>query len=198
MKINDKYHWDGFIYGLVYPGFVGSMIYELIPATKSDATADNFFTYSTAIKILITLFYCLDYLHLYGDIHPKVKTEKRSWTYLLCDVGSSLFFFLSFVMAKLEHYEIALIFVSIIPIFFSIYKCKNKADRKFHIKYVIGSLVIMIFLISNLHNFFGLNMIEYPYKSLFYFTFISLLIYIYYIFSYYNNYSEKEDIKIYQ
>lgn len=198
MKLNDKYHWDGFIYGLVYPGFVGSMVYELIPATKSDATTDNFFTYANAIKILITLFYCLDYLHLYGDIHTKVKTEKRSWTYLFCDVGSSLFFFFAFVMAKLEHYEIALIFVSIVPLFFTLYKFKNKFDRKFHIKYLIGSLTILFFLLLNLHHTWGLHLIEHSYKALFYFTLLSLLIYTYYVFSYYNNYCEKEDKKIYQ
>ena len=97
MKLTNKLHWDGFIYGLIYPGFVGSMIYELIPATKAEATFSNYFTFETLTKIIITLFYCTDYLHLYGDIHPRIKPEERSWTYLWCDALSSVFFFLAFV-----------------------------------------------------------------------------------------------------
>ena len=54
MRLKDKYHWNGFIYELIYPGFVGSMIYELIPTTKTDASFTTYFTMPVVIKIFIT------------------------------------------------------------------------------------------------------------------------------------------------
>src|SRR5687768_4931171 len=128
MQIGSKKHWDIFIYGLLYPGFVGSMIYELIP--PDDSTAATYWTIDTGTKWLITLFYCVDYLHLYGDMHERVKQEKRNSRYLWCDVGSSVFFFLSFVFVKHSSYLFALIFIGLVPLFFLIYKWSNKFDKK--------------------------------------------------------------------
>jgi len=180
MKLNDKLHWDGFIYGLVYPGFVGSMIYELIPATKADATFSNYFTFDTLTKIVITLFYCTDYLHLYGDIHPKTKPEDRSWTYLWCDVLSSLFFFLAFVMVKLQHYQFSLYFISVIPLFFMTYKWENLTDRYFHIPYLALSLLFAIFISKE------------SVSMLLYFSLVSFAIYLVYVFYYHDNYVCKD------
>jgi len=179
MKLNDKVHWDGFIYGLIYPGFVGSMIYELIPANAEEAKISNYFTVVTGIKIIITLFYATDYLHLYGDIHPRVKVEERSATYLWCDVASSLFFFFAFVSVKLGHYEWALWLMAILPIWFTIYKWKNEFDKPFNIIYLGLSVLSCVFIASN------------DTTTLILFCGASFLIYLGYVFYFFDKYSVK-------
>lgn len=195
MKLNDKYHWDGFIYNLIYPGFVGSMIYELIPATKSEATFASYFTLSTSIIIFITLFYCVDYLHLYGDMHTRYKTEKRSSLYLMCDVASSLFFFFAFVMVKLEHYQFALFFIAFIPLFFTTYKFKNKADKYFHIPYSLLSIATWILCLLSLHKVWEIKFITDDAQTLFWFSVVSLSFYCIYVFFYYDRFSKNYDPK---
>ena len=34
MRIKDNKTWDKLIYGLLYPGFLGSLIYELVPTQE--------------------------------------------------------------------------------------------------------------------------------------------------------------------
>ena len=192
MKLKDKEHWNGFIYELIYPGFVGSMIFELIPTTKTDLSFATYFTIPVIIKILITLFYCVDYLHCYGDLNPKIKTENRSWAYLLFDVASSLFFFFAFVMVKLEHFHTALYLIAFVPVFFINYKSKNRMDKTFNVSYFVASAIalFMCFLCSK--GFLKINFISDPTHLLFWFTLISLIIYCFYVFYYYEKYSKPE------
>ncbi len=197
MKLKDKYHWDGFIYELIYPGFVGSMIYELIPTTKTDASFATYFTLPVIIKIFITLFYCVDYLHCYGDMNPKVKTENRSWIYLLSDVASSFFFFFAFVMVKLEHFQTALFFIAFVPLFFVTYESKNLADKHFHIPYLLVSIVTALIFFLSLNKIFEIKFITDPMLTLFWFTIISFIIYCVYVFYYFEKYSKPEYKKLY-
>ncbi len=197
MKFKDKYHWNNFIYDLIYPGFVGSMIYELIPTTRTDDSFEAYFTMPTIIKIVITIFYCVDYLHCYGDMNPKVKTENRSWIYLLCDVASSVFFFLAFVMVKLEHFQKALFFIAFIPLFFIPFKRKNRSDRYFHIPYLVISLLVAFLSILSLNKIIEIRFITNAESILFWYTLISLIIYCVYVFYYYEKYSKPEYKKVY-
>lgn len=197
MKLKDKYHWDGFIYELIYPGFVGSMIYELIPTTKTDASFTTYFTMPVIIKILITLFYCVDYLHCYGDMNPKVKIENRSWMYLLSDVASSFFFFFAFVMVKLEHFQAALFFIVFVPIFFIPYKSKNGTDKFFLIPYFSLSIAVAVVLFLSLNKILKINFITDSMITLFWFTLVSLIIYCVYVFYYFEKYSKPEYKKLY-
>lgn len=198
MKLFNKKHWGDFIYGLIYPGFVGSMIYELIPQTKEEFTFESYFTISTILKILITFFYSLGYLHLYGDMNAIVKEEKRSWTYLLCDVFSSLFFFLTFVSVKVEHFGLGLILISLNPIFFFWYKRANQKDRSFHIPYMIASIGIGVLYIIN--SIFNLNWALFSNLKtlLLFFVTISFVIYLFYVFCFYENYSKAVDKQLYK
>jgi uncharacterized membrane protein len=197
MKLKDKYHWDGFIYELIYPGFVGSMIYELIPTTKTDASFTTYFTMPVIIKILITLFYCVDYLHCYGDMNPKVKIENRSWLYLLSDVASSLFFFCAFVLVKLEHFQSALFFIVFVPIFFISYKSKNDIDKQFLKPYLLASIAVGFFLFLSLNRIYEIGFITDSKITLFWFTIVSLIIYCIYVFYYFEKYSKPEYKKLY-
>lgn len=193
MKITSKYHWDKFIYGLLYPGFVGSMIYELIPQNEDEI--NHLWATEKLIKIFITLFYCIDYLHLYGDMDRIVVLEKRSKTYLFCDVFSSIFFFACFVCVKLNQIDHAIIILSIIPVLFLLYKRKNKFDLYFHIPYTVLSFTIgIIFFIDKYYN---LNWFDYG-KFLLYFVISSFTTYSFYVFIYYNKKSWATDLIIYK
>lgn len=196
MNIKSKKHWDGFIYGLLYPGFVGSIIYELIDNAKEATSFWGYFTVVAIIKISITLFYSIDYLHLYGDMHPLVDIENRTADYLWCDVFSSLFFFFSFIALKLGYYFWSLMFIGLVPIFFLVYKRKNKADKKFHWVYV-G------FCLAGLSLYFITDYISPKWRFyeekwfLFWFVLVELVVYCYYVFSYYEKKSKAIDEKLY-
>jgi hypothetical protein len=197
MKIADKISWNNFVYGLLYPGFVGSMIYELMPFTSNETNANHYFSLSTLIKLIITLFYCVDYLHLYSDMHPIVPDEKRTWRYLLSDVGSSVFFFLAFVFVKISLYWVAVIFMALVPVFFSNYTKANKADLCFTLPYSIMSLITgFVFLIS----FFLVKKAQFYSTDkifLLWFSLASFIIYCIYVFYYYDKFSKKADSEIY-
>lgn len=196
MKLTSKKHWDDFIYGLLYPGFVGSMIYELFLQSNDDAK--EYWTLATVIKMIITLFYSVDYLHLYGDMHKTVDENKRSWIYLICDVFSSLFFFFAFVSVKLGHYEWAIGFIAVIPFLFYSYKKKNIADRQFYLPYVIVSLLVFVLYVLNAKLDFGWGLFSNAESVLLIFSSVSFLTYCVYVFSYYENNSKKIDSEIYK
>src|SRR5688572_29874258 len=125
MNIRSKKHWGSLIYNLIYPGFVGSMIYELVESSKDVNTIVQYFTVITSIKLIFTVFYCVDYMHLYVDMNDTVQDEKRDWIYLLCDVAASLLFFFSFVLVKLEKDNDSTLLLAIVPICFLFYIRKN-------------------------------------------------------------------------
>jgi cbb3-type cytochrome oxidase subunit 3 len=164
------------------------MIYELIPQTTDEL--DSYLTTETGIKILITFFYSVDYLLLFGDMNETIKTENRSWCYILCDVFSSLFFFFAFVSVKIGHDEFGLLFMSLIPVLFFTYKRKNRNDKKVHIWYAILSSLIGIFFFIN-YSSKWIHEINYQ-KLLFWFVLVSLVIYITYVFWYYEKFSKNK------
>lgn len=185
MYILSKKHWGAFVYNLVYPGFLGSMIYELVDSSKDAKSIQNYFTTQTIIKIIITLFYCVDYLHLYEDMHEGEKEERRNWRHLLCDVFSSLFFFFAFVFVKLEKYDNSILLLAVIPICFLIYKIRNKADMIFNLVYLI-LIWASCFYFCCVRNANSM-------KFLFIFSIASFVTYCLYVFVYYELVSKAKE-----
>ncbi len=160
IKLFSKTHWDLITYNLLYPGFVGSMIYELIPNERKYLTREYFTDPLFIIKVLITLYYFLDYFHLYGDIEEKIKKEndqlkadkdpllEKSGRYILCDLATCVLYFLSFVCVKYDEPGFAIGFVACVPIFFTWYKWKIKSERNFHLWFMGANLLsIPIYLL---------------------------------------------------
>jgi hypothetical protein len=144
-----KFHINSLIYNLVYPGFLGSMIYDLLLAVpvNSDTT---YWTTEVILKWLITFIYLLDYFHLYGDVERDVKLEDRTFLYFACDVAVSLLFFAGYYFTKNHEYGNALICISLVPLCFFLYKSQLKTDIKFHLIFMIGGLTnIAIFFWKN-------------------------------------------------
>jgi hypothetical protein len=145
-----KRYFDSFIYGLLYPGFVGSMLYEVIP--KDVYQFYHYWTYETIIKIAITLFYSLDYVHLYVDIHEEIDIKDRNGLYLFCDFSSSALFFAAFLAANLVRYDLSVIFISIVPTCFCLYKVNYKIHIPFHLIYAFCSLALLAIYILNQYS----------------------------------------------
>jgi hypothetical protein len=194
-KVFSKSHWDKFIYGLLYPGFVGSMFYELIPTAKGDLTM-AYFGWEWRIKFVITLFYILDYFHLYGDMHEIVPQDSRTKWFLICDIFSSLCFFTAFVLVKMHYLQFALIPIAIVPIFFLIYKWDNFFDRLYHIPYVALGISIGLYYCF---KYFPAEIVPFGFSLeifLFIFIVVSLLIYAFYYVFYFEWYCKDENIRL--
>ena len=138
VKAPNKKTIDRVIYGLIYPGFLGSMLYELIPSKSSDFTLRFFFANSdTYIRYLILTFYFLDYVHLYGDMESAMNQnpENKDFSYFACDILTCLIYLFAFVALKISNYEITIFGFAVIPWLFLWYKRKNRSDVRFFLCY---------------------------------------------------------------
>ena len=188
MKLSDKKKWGIFIYGLLYPGIVGSMIYELIPPDKN-FTFDSHYIIPTIIKVIITLFYSVDFLHLYGDMNALADDKERTPIFLICDVLTSICLFGAFVAVKYDCYGSGIFFISLIPLIFLSYKYKKTTwkDRLFLFIYVDISFVIAILYFSNSLFNWKCTFMDNSQLFLMIFVIFSFFIYAYYVFYFYEN-----------
>lgn len=148
MKRIDKRSWDRLIYGLVYPGFLGSMLYELIPAGRADFTVWHFFTRDNFIRYGIILFYSLDYVHLYGDMDGIIRDpEKKSFSYFLVDIVTCLAYVAAFVSLKYPSYWPIFVVFGVVPWLFLCYKRRNPHDKVFFGLYAYEALLIVAYRI---------------------------------------------------
>jgi hypothetical protein len=147
MKLRDKRTWDRVIYGLVYPGFLGSMLYELIPTKDMDFTWSYFFGKPVNyIRYLILIFYFLDYMHLYGDMESAMKEDpnEKDFSYFACDILTCLIYLFSFIALKIPNYEWTICGFGAIPWLFLWYKRKNPADIRFFLVYGCFATLIAV------------------------------------------------------
>ncbi|HEX8177206.1 MAG TPA: hypothetical protein VF543_19110 [Pyrinomonadaceae bacterium] len=145
--MSDKKTWDKIIYGLIYPGFLGSMLYELIPPDKSNFTWAFFITPDNFIRYLILFFYFLDFAHLYGDMESVIEDPNRKpLRYFLCDILTCFGYLFSFIALKAPpNYLITIIVFGTVPWLFLWYKWKNIADRKYYFPYGIVTSALAIY-----------------------------------------------------
>jgi len=74
MNIEDNKAWDDAVYTLLYPGILGSMIFN---ATEFFRGAQPFDWFHIA-QVLIVVLFGLDYLHMYADLRP-TPPASRCW-----------------------------------------------------------------------------------------------------------------------
>ncbi len=195
MDYKDRSHWDEFVYGLLYPGFVGSMIYELIPQTSTDADPKRYISIFTGIKWLITFLYCLDFLHLFSDMKSLTPKSKRPVVLIWGDILTSLILFGAFVFVKMRILTYPIVLISVIPWVIRWHKKHNVSDRVFFNRFgAMSSTLSLLFFAS---EYAGLKYIDLG-NYLFGLSFLSLVLYCYYVFVYYNRHSKAIDIKLYK
>jgi hypothetical protein len=133
------------IYGLIYPAFLGNMIYDLLLGIRT--TTKHPFTFpDICICGVIVLFSTVDYLHLTGDMNKIVPAEKRSLIYMLADALMPFFLFGGFVCFKEEHYLTGTLLIGGIPGLLLLYKFKNKPSRNFFYWYAGVSILLGVML----------------------------------------------------
>lgn len=173
---------DQFTYGLLYPAFFGNMIYDLVQAKTEQHYLQGIEFY---FALVIVFFYALDYIHLYVDMNSIVK--KRTGWYIFCDFATSLLFFFSLVTLKYHHPGWAISLFSIVPVLIASYKWSfsfSQTDMWVMVAYGITSLILLsivlkIRIFHQVNWFFALAIVE-------------LLFYIWYVFFFYRNPSQKK------
>src|SRR4051812_6157008 len=102
------------------------MIYEIVPTNSDQFNFTHCFTIDNCIRYGIIFFYCLDYLHLYGDMDSVIKDVKdKNLAYFLVDFVSSILFLASFVAIKAQAYQVTICIFGFLPTLFLFYKYKN-------------------------------------------------------------------------
>jgi hypothetical protein len=156
MKLSHKKTWDKVIYGLIYPGFLGSMLYELIPTDKSNFSLAFFTTPDNCIRYLILIFYSLDYMHLYGDMENVIgDANKKDASYFICDILTCFGYLVSFVALKIPNYDFVIFVFGVVPWLLLWYKRKNPADRKYIIPYALVASAFPIYKLIQLIGKYG-------------------------------------------
>jgi hypothetical protein len=182
-----KTRFDKLTYNLIYPAFIGNMIYDLLLRKLSWSSGElvypNLFT-----CIVIVIFLIIDFMHLHGDMNEIVSSpQNKSWRYILIDIITSTFVFLSFVFFKEGHLEVGLLFFTLIPFGILWYKWKNRNAKKYFKYYsLIGFVFSLLIYFTR-----GINL-KYQ-ESILIYTLISTLTYLYFIGCFYVQKCKAED-----
>jgi len=117
-----------FIYELIYPAFLGAMLFELVPIK---------FDIKYLIALFIVVFYLLDYCHLYFYLGKKFsQKQKNTLRYTVFDflVSLSLFFGFRYIDQNLT---ITVWCIAFVPLCFLIYSSELKYRTSFYWTYMI-------------------------------------------------------------
>ncbi|MBK0379326.1 hypothetical protein [Mucilaginibacter segetis] len=115
-------------YGLFYPAFFGNMIYDIVqalidPTARVSGTHPGFLQgVELWIGLLLIIYFAIDYIHLYVDMKAADMTESKTPLYIICDILSSLLFFLAFVALKYHHANVSAVLVGLVPLVITFYK----------------------------------------------------------------------------
>lgn len=184
MRTTFKKKVDVLIYNLIYPAFLGNMVYDIILFLEGEGKAT---LTDTLIRSSILIFTIIDFMHLYGDMNDIVKTpEKKSVIYLFCDFITSICIFISFALV-VKHHRLSLFLLSIIPLIVLFYKYKNPYSKKFFKPYAIISFILGLSAFFINENFLGCYQLI--------ISFLTTLIYGIFVFYYYDKNCLEFDIK---
>lgn len=135
------------VYDFFYPGILGSILYDILPLECSII----FFT-----KMMIVLFFFLDYYHLYFQMDKKFQQkEKDTWTYVFFDFIVAVLIFISF--KYITNHTIMAYSIALIPACFLVYSIRLKYNRLFYIIYSLSSLILTSIVIVNKDKWLNYN-----------------------------------------
>lgn len=137
MKIQDKDAWQTLIYQLLYPGILGSMLYSLL-----EYRFERFSLY--VAEILVVIFYCLDYLHLYMDLKVHKRESATAWQMVFDTVFAVLIGAAYWRLAQ-NHFDQSVYFLLTVFILLCLYPTPSGKYRK---KQYYSTTVIMLVLLA--------------------------------------------------
>ena len=195
--MSDKQSWDRLIYGLIYPGFLGSMLYEVIPTSGSDFTRAHFLSLDNLIRYGIIFFYSLDYLHLYGDMDGLIKDpEKKPLGYFIVDILTCVGYVGAFIALKIPRYWPSLLVFGLVPWLFFWYKRRNVHDKRFLFFYGCGTGFILIYRTA-LCKMWPELIVMYDRSLALLLVVSNVLAYFFYVFRFYEHGSRQIDEILY-
>lgn len=184
MKISDKVGYHALIYKQFYPAILGSMLYDLLhlkTIVKGSFFSDLFAFQNIdeifCLKLSITLFYCLDFMHLHSDLKSDDERYGVKLGALILDFFIAVILGIAYWFASDGKYLNCYVFWSFVPVIFLFY---NIFSKRFTCKSVMlyCLLSVSLFIAAYLHRD---NQESF---SLIIFSVISLGIYSIIIFTY--------------
>jgi len=152
MNVKNIRAWRNFTYKMFYPGILGSMIYSTIQDCELGwglLLNSMFIT-----QLLITIFYCLDYLHLNNDLLGG-KPRHIAFMDIIFDIVISALFCL--MSCAISHEELlhALVFLLLISILMLVYVPPRDSFSigYFFSKAVLICIVLVFIYVSYRHSF---------------------------------------------
>jgi hypothetical protein len=169
-----------FVYNLIYPALLGSMIYDMLPYKQET----EYF-----IKLSIVILYLIDYIHLYLFMNDKFKRTKKSSWYISLDLIISLLLFVGFKSAYI-HPLLTIWTITFVPICFLIYNILLDFKINFYLIYSSLSILVAIGLtsLSNCDSIFSANC-----KNSMFLGFILSITFTYFIFVTYITIKKQEN-----
>ena len=150
MKLSNKEAWDDLVYNLLYPGVLGSMIYDIAGFLRASQAFDWF----AITKVLIVVLYATDYLHLRFDLKP-ARVASGEWAFL--DAIIALLFAAGSLSMSRENLVGLFVCLVIITLLFFVYHCPSAWLRVLYYsgKAVVVAVALAGLLCSWAHGFVG-------------------------------------------
>jgi hypothetical protein len=127
MRINDRIGWSNFTYNLLYPGILGSMLYDIVRCFREFGLGFNLFLIT---QISLVILYVLDYLHVYIDLDID-RTQKRAIS-VAADATLSLMFGFSYWSMTREALRATGIAIFIASVIIFLYPCTKKVGGRLY------------------------------------------------------------------
>lgn len=134
MKPRDLRSWHRFIYGLLYPAVLGSMLYDVLHLTPSHGPL-------RMVALSITWLYCVDFLYLASDLGSD-RYPKGTWRDAIFDGGISITFGVAYWQASDNQLTAAFGCMIAISLAIVYYNCEPSRMTGFR----IGWLAVMVLL----------------------------------------------------
>ncbi|GEM_PF-2736812 len=180
MKLTDKKSWSIFVFSLLYPGILGSIIYDI-----SNLIRGSHFDWFNITQLFIVLIFISDYMHIYFDLNDELKFSNYR---LIIDCLIPLCFGAIYWSMTREDFTSLFFILSIVMGLIFIYPCPNAWNKKLYfggksVSFIISLIACYIFAIG---DYFSNNMAVYFVGAIFF----GYLIHVFII----TQYSKKKNV----
>lgn len=134
--------YSKFVYNLIYPAILGSILYSLLPLGSSQTYLIGFFIFT---------FYILDYIHLYFVMDNRFsQSQKNGFRYITFDLAVSVLLFIAY--SYNENHALGVLMVALIPICFLGYSVRLKYCVRFYKVFTISTVIYALLFYFNFNR----------------------------------------------
>lgn len=140
MKLSDDAAWASLVYNLIYPGVLGSMIYDCVQVARAPGPG-NWFYFT---QIFIVILYSTDYLHLYLDLRSQ---DRKRGAWLIADGLIPVLFGVAYWSMIREDFRWLFVVLPIVTLLVLVYPCPPGWRRGL---YTMGKALPFVFSLGAL------------------------------------------------